>query len=152
MRDNELRGIVLEALYDQRRTDLVSFDQEFGQLPVPDGATESILRQLEKKGLINRPFKPLVGLGNGRITVYGIEVVEGKTSPPLSILFHQHNITIEGSSDVQIGTGNIQNVSDIKKLNSATDHSQASQDAPKSLFEWISKLVMDILKKFGLNV
>jgi hypothetical protein len=55
MPDSELRGVILEALYNQRRKDLVSLDQELGGLPVPHGATESILRQLVKKGL------PLIG-------------------------------------------------------------------------------------------
>jgi hypothetical protein len=151
MRDNELRGIILEALYNQRRKDLVDFETELGKLPLPDGAMESIVRQLEKKGLIERPFRPLSGLGKGRITAYGIEVVEETTSPPLSILF-QHHITVQDPSDVQIGTGDMQNVSDIKKMNTAIDHSQASQDAPKSLFERVSKLVMRILKKFGWNL
>jgi hypothetical protein len=150
MRDSELRGIILEALYNQRGRDLVDFETELGKLPLPDGAMESIVRQLEKKGLVERPFRPLSGLGKGRITVHGVEVVEGTTSPPLSILFQQH-IMVRDSSDVQIATGNIQNVSDIKETNTAIDHSQAGQDAPKSFFEPISKLLMRILKKFGLN-
>src|SRR5580704_6555737 len=86
MRDSELRGIILEALYKQRRKDLVNLDQELGGLPVPHGATESILRQLVKKSLVERPIQPLNRLGTGRITDYGIEVVQGRTSPPLSIL------------------------------------------------------------------
>jgi hypothetical protein len=147
MRDNELRGIILEALYNQRGRDLVDFETELGKLPLPDGA-ESIVRQLEKKGLIERPFRPLNGLGKGRITAYGMDVVEKTTSPPLSILFQQH-IEVQDSSDVQIGTGNMQNLSDIKKMNTAVDHSQASQDAPKSFVERISKLVMRILKNVG---
>jgi hypothetical protein len=49
MRDSELRGIILEALYNQRRKDLVSFDQELGGLPVPHGATESSLGSWRKK-------------------------------------------------------------------------------------------------------
>jgi len=79
MRDSELRGIILEALYNQRGRDLVDFETEIGKLPLPDGAMESIVRQLEKKGLVERPFRPLSGLGKGRITVYGVEVVEGTT-------------------------------------------------------------------------
>jgi hypothetical protein len=41
--------LLLEALYNQRRKDLVNLDQELGGLPVPHSATESILRQLGKK-------------------------------------------------------------------------------------------------------
>jgi hypothetical protein len=157
MRDNELRGIILEALYNQRRKDSVDFEAELGKLPLPDGAMESIVRQLEKKGLIERPFRTLTGLGKGRITAYGIEVVEGTTSPPLSILFQHFTTQVssdvqQDSSDIQIGTGNMQEVSAIMKMNTATEHSQPSQDAPNSFFEKISKLALRILKKFGLNV
>ena len=82
MRDSELRGVILEALYNQRRKDLVNLDQELGGLPVPHSATESILRQLVKKGLVERPIQSLNGLGNARMTAYGIDVVQGTTSPP----------------------------------------------------------------------
>jgi hypothetical protein len=67
MRDNELRGIILEALYNQRCRDLVDFETELGKLPLPDGAMGSIVRQLEKKGLIERPFRPLSGLKPARM-------------------------------------------------------------------------------------
>jgi hypothetical protein len=77
MRDSELRGLILEALYNQRREDLVNLDQEVGGLPVPHSATESILRQLVKKGLVEHPIQSLNGLGNARITAYGIDVVQG---------------------------------------------------------------------------
>src|SRR5437588_6267263 len=99
MRDSELRGVILEALYNQRRKDLVNLDQELGGLPVPHSATESILRQLVKKGLVERPIQSLNGLGNARITAYGIDVVQGTTRPPLSILLHQR-ITVQDVSDV----------------------------------------------------
>jgi hypothetical protein len=56
MRDSEWRGVILEALYNQRRKDLVNLDDDLGGLPVPQSATESILRQLVKKGLVERPI------------------------------------------------------------------------------------------------
>jgi hypothetical protein len=142
MRDNELRGLILEALYNQRRKDLVNLDDELGALPVPHGATESILRHLVKKGLLERPIQPLNGLGNGRITAYGIDVVQGTSSPPFSILLHQRN-TVE-----DVREGNIQNVSDTK-LNVPMDHSEAIQEKPKSSFERISKWWKYLMQKFG---
>jgi hypothetical protein len=153
MRDNELRGLILEALYNQRRNDLVNLDQELGALPVPRGATESIVRQLVKKGLVERPIQPLSGLGTGRITAYGIDVVQGTTRPPLSILLHQR-ITVQ---DVQVGEGNqnfsetkldIQNVSDTT-LDVPMDHSEASHDKPKSSLKRISKWWKHMMEKFG---
>ena len=142
MRDSELRGVILEALYNQHRKDLVNLDQELGGLPVPHSATESILRQLVKKGLIERPLQPLNGLGSGRITAYGIDVVQGTSRPPLSILLHQH-ITAQ---DVQVGEGN-QNVSDTK-LDVPMDQSEASHDKPKSSFERIRKWWKRMMEKF----
>jgi DNA-binding HxlR family transcriptional regulator len=56
MRDSEWRGAILEALYNQRRKDLINLDDDLGGLPVPQSATESILRQLVKKGLVERPI------------------------------------------------------------------------------------------------
>ena len=143
MRDSELRGIILEALFNQRGKDLVNLDQEFGGLPVPPGATESILRQLVKKGLVERPIQPLNGLGTGRITACGIDVVHGRINPPLSILLQQR-VTIQ---DEQVGERDIQNVSDTK-LNIPMDHPDASQAKPKSSFEQISKWWKHIMGKF----
>ena len=154
MRDSELRGLILEALYNQRRKDLVNLDQELGALPVSHSATESILRQLVKKGLIERPIQPLNGLGNARITACGIDVVQGTTRPPLSILLHQR-ITVQ---DVQVGEGNIQNFSDTKleiqnvsdtKLNVPMDHPEVSQDKPKSSFGRIRKWWKYLVERFG---
>ena len=76
-----------------------------------------------KKGLVERPIQSLNGLGNARITAHGIDVVQGKTSPPLSILLHAR-ITAQ---DVQVGEDNIQNVTDTK-LNVLINHSEASPD------------------------
>ena len=143
MRDSELRGIILEALYNQRGKDLVSLDQQLSRLPVSHGATESILRQLVKKRLIERPLQSLSGLGNARISAYGIDVVQGTTSPPLSILFRQH-ITVQ---NVQDDKGNKQNVSDTK-LNVPMVDSETSQNKPKSSFERISKWCKHIMQKF----
>ena len=154
MRDSELRGLILEALYNHRRKDLVNLDQEVGGPPLPHGATESILRQLVKKGLVERPIQPLNRLGNARITAYGIDVVQGTTSPPVSIVLHQRN-TVQ---DVQVGAGNIQNFSDTKlelqnvsdtTLDVPMDHSEASHDKPKSSFERISKWWKHMMEKFG---
>jgi hypothetical protein len=152
MRDNDLRGLILEALYNQRRKDLVNLDDEVGGLPVPHSATESILRQLVKKGLVERPIQSLNGLGNARITAYGIDVVEGTTSPPVSIVLHQR-ITVQ---DGQVGEGNIQNFSDTKldiqnvsdtTLDVPMDHSEASHDRPKSFFGRISNWWKRVMKK-----
>jgi hypothetical protein len=45
MRDSEVRGLILEALYNQRRKDLVNLDDEVGGPPLPHGATERFLQE-----------------------------------------------------------------------------------------------------------
>jgi hypothetical protein len=70
--------------------------------------------------------------------------IQGTTSPPLSILLHQR-ITVQ---DVQVGEGNIQNLSDTK-LSVPMDHSEVRQDKPKSSFERISKWLKYMMEKFG---
>jgi hypothetical protein len=100
-----------------------------------------------KKSLVERPTQPLSGLGNGRITGFGIDVVQGTTSPPLSILLHQR-ITVQ---DVQVGEGDIENVSDTK-LNVPMDHSEASKEKPKSSFERITKRMKYMIEKFWLDL
>jgi hypothetical protein len=152
MRDSELRGIIVRALYNQRRSDLVSFDQELGGLPVPDGATESILRQLQKKGLIERPVQALSGLGSGRITQAGIDVIEGKRKPPVSIIFQ--NAT---SSNLELGSASTQKDSILEsdvavdrfQGSVAMDHSYESEEKSTAPIGWMRKWVMDMLKKFG---
>jgi hypothetical protein len=49
MRDNELRGIILEALYNQRRRDLVDFETELGKLPLPGVLWRASLGSWRKK-------------------------------------------------------------------------------------------------------
>ena len=152
MRDSELRGIILRTLYSQRRRDLVSFDQELGGLPVPDGATESILRQLQKKGLIERPVQALSGLGSGRITQAGIEVIEGKRNPPVSIIF-QHatgpNLELDAANTENDGILKSDVVMDHSHDSVAVNHSHESQDKSKAPFGWMRKWVIDMLGKFG---
>jgi hypothetical protein len=119
MDDSELRGLVLNAIY-QRRGDgrLIDFDAlKLSSVPPKD--VERILSQLEEDGLIERTFRPLSGFGNGRITARGTGVIEGKESSSLAI-----QLVVR-----QSGAGNIQ------KVNVAAGQSQAGLTAaPRSSF------------------
>jgi hypothetical protein len=53
-------------------------------------------------------------------------VIEGSTKAPISISFDQ-SISVHGSSDVQIGSHNIEDIKiEIGKIVSAIDHSSAN--------------------------
>lgn len=131
MRDNELRGIILQKFYDVRHeTDAVNLSDLAGWFPqINPNVIFNICGQLEENGLIK--WQALRGnnnnmFGRGKITSEGVDVIEGNKAPPISII--SHNYHIEGSSNVQIGSGNIQNADvDIGKLIAAVDHSNASE-------------------------
>ena len=78
MGDDELRGLVLDAIYQRRRDGLINFDSLTFPPLVLARDRERILSQLEDDNLIERTFRPLSGLGRGRITARGTRVREGK--------------------------------------------------------------------------
>lgn len=124
MKDNELRGIILQKFYDVRHeTDAVNLFDLAGWFPQIDpNVIFNICEQLRESGLIK--WQALRGnnnmFGRGKITSEGVDVIEGNKAPPISI--HVNN-----SQNVQIGEQNIQNVNfDIGKLITAVDHSNAS--------------------------
>jgi hypothetical protein len=66
-------------------------------------------------------------------------------------------VTLSNSPHAQVGTGNVQNFSDIGKLITAVDSADANnteKEEAKSLLEKLTnnKVVLAILKRFGLNV
>ncbi len=152
MKDSELRGLVLRALYDRRKQNLVSFKNLVPN--VPDMEVSRILRQLEDSGLITWGFKDIgTGLGSGQITSYGTEIIEGEAAPPIAITMIDNSIKVTDSSGVQIGQGNVQNVTlDIEKLMVAIDHSnvsEAEKTEAKSLLRSAleNSTVMEVLGK-----
>src|SRR4051812_38749244 len=125
MNDEELRGTVLKIMFDLRHQDHVNYDEALKLPDIPDNVLRSILRQVEEEALIETIFRPVGGLGIGKIRKYGIDVVTGKATSPVPLII-DHSITIHSSSNVVIGNNNLQGVSlDIEKLNSAIDGSRA---------------------------
>ena len=109
MKDNELRGIVLQKLYELRakrivRTGYVNFD------PVPRDAVGRILEQLREHGLVDwRPMVSSAGAGNAKITARGIDVVEGTDIPPIAVHVDQSlHYTFQNSDRNIIGDANTQ--------------------------------------------
>ncbi|MGA8572592.1 MAG: hypothetical protein ACLP7A_03835 [Desulfobaccales bacterium] len=93
MKDNELRGVILEKFYEKRR------DRFFAPIPKdfdPPIASEDLYRisdQLGQHSLIK--FDPINGMEGiiavGRITAYGVDIVEGAGSgSPISIVITQN--------------------------------------------------------------
>jgi|ERR1700736_117739 len=130
MNDTEIRGIVLRKFYDKRREGRVRLSStNFGE--TADFDEQDLFRaceQLAELGLIEwRPVRLLSGTvnGDGKIKAPGIDVIEGKSKAPASITLDQ-SISVHGSSNVQIGSHNIQDFS--VQIVSAIDHSAASDE------------------------
>lgn len=116
MKDGDLRGIILEKFYEVRNLQ-PSWVNPLGLpglgLMEPDrNRLLNICEQLGEHGLIH--WKSLntmntVG-GMGKISASGVDVVEGTARAPITVFLHDHSISVTGSSNVQIGDSNIQDV------------------------------------------
>jgi hypothetical protein len=134
MRDNDLRGIVLQHFYEVRHRDddMTSLEEIVAaSLPGEVQRVGNICDQLSQYGLIEwTPLKAMMGTiaGMGRITAAGVDVIEGTALSPITITLHDHSVSVSGSN-VQIGNNNSQTVNmTIDKMVSAIDHSSASMD------------------------
>jgi hypothetical protein len=138
MKDNELRGIVLQKYYEKRRDGIFQWfectDEESGASFSQVG--EDLMRicdQLGEHGLIDwTPSQD--GMGNtvagfGKISAFGVDVVEGTAKSPITITFvnQGQHIHISNSSNVQIGDSNSQHVSHrVGQFENAIDNSNYS--------------------------
>lgn len=93
MKDNELRGVILERLYEYRHHEprFHSWtNSDLAALGVGENVLFGICDQLGEHGLIE--WKPVRGLngtygGMARVTAHGVDVVERTGSSNLSISF-----------------------------------------------------------------
>lgn len=141
MKDVELRGIILRQYYENRRGQLfLPKPNDF----IPPIASEDILaisdqlaehRLLEWK-VIRRHGKIAVGLG--KITAFGINVVEGEATPDIKVEFvHSKTVNVTGSSNVVVGNHNNltinQHVSELARLIDDSDGTVEQKAEAKSL-------------------
>jgi len=87
MKDNELKGVILERFYEMRREKYFQPKADHFNPPIPPEDLYRICDQLFEHGLIH--WKPIYGSrrvylgGVGQITANGVDIVEneGKNSP-----------------------------------------------------------------------
>jgi len=134
MKDNEIRGVLLQRYYDRRREQYIDIEPDELPVPITKDDILYVSSQLADHGLIE--FKPALSgqgqivAGRGHILAPGVDVVENEgAGAPIQISFDQStNITVENSSNVQLGKGNIQGETiNIQKLVMAIDDANASQ-------------------------
>lgn len=168
MKDNELRGLILRKYYDKRREGWFQWsDEDFKDLPdtVEFDAVDlfRVCDQLGEHGLIE--WNGVQGGGGqtiggaGKISAYGVDVIEGHAKSPISVVFDQSRyISVSESSNVQIGDSNIQDVAVyLEKLITAIDDSSgtsAQKEEAKSLLKKFLEhpLVVSIAKGLASTI
>lgn len=115
MKDSEIRGIVLRKFYDLRK-DNGFYRLDEGDLDhVDDDDYNRIGRQLGDHGLIEW-HTSLSNDGSGRITAFGVDVIEGDTASSLPIYLRSNSPTSQGPHKIQLEqlNGIIQHLGDMK--------------------------------------
>lgn len=133
MKDTELRGILLQCYYEKRREPMFTPAIEDFHEKITLEDICAVSEQLGEHGLITwKDIKRVNGIsfGFGKITAFGIDVVEGVTTPDIKVEFVQNkSINITGSSNVIVGDHNKQNISHhVTEIARAIDASQATPE------------------------
>jgi hypothetical protein len=133
MKDTELRGILLQKYYEHRRGRYFLPKPEEFDVPISEIDIIAVSSQLGEHGLLDwKELKTLNSIwGNGKISAFGIDVVEGAAKPDIKVEFVQNKtVTISGSSNVIVGDHNQQNISHhVTALEKAIDASSATPEA-----------------------
>jgi hypothetical protein len=110
MKDTQLRGIILAKYYDRRRGEIFTPKPEDFDPPIAIDDILAISDQLGQHGLIEwKVLKRFGGIaaGIGKISAFGIDVVEGEATPDIKVEFVQSKtINVTGSSNVVVGDHN----------------------------------------------
>ena len=132
MKDTQLRGIVLAKYYESRRGHAFTPESSDFDPPIEMETILSISDQLGEHGLIKwEAIKFLDGTatGFGKITAFGIDVVEGEATPDIKVEFVQNKtVNISGSSNVIVGDSNTLSITNhIEALSKVINDSNSTE-------------------------
>lgn len=146
MKDSDLRAIVLQSFYEERRHTA----KIWGRKDIPSGIEPvdffDICGQLAQQNYIDwKPIKDIHTItgGRGKITASGVDVVEGNTRPLIAITFAQsRNVNVSNSHNVQIGDRNsLSNIINVEELNAAIARSDFSESDKAEAKSRLGKLL-----------
>lgn len=110
MKDTQLRGVILKKYYERRRGKHFTPKPEDFDPPIEIEDILAISDQLGQHLLIEwKALKQFGGIaaGLGRISAFGIDVVEGEATPDIKVEFVQNKtINVSSSSNVVVGDHN----------------------------------------------
>lgn len=133
MKDTQLRGVILAKYYERRRGQLFTPKPDDFDPPIAIEDILAISDQLGQHGLIEwKVLKNFGGIaaGLGKISAFGIDVVEGEATPDIKVEFVQNKtINVSGSSNVVVGDHNQMSVTQhIAELARAIDNSNGTPE------------------------
>jgi len=150
MKDSELRAIVLQKFYEERRRTVKIWVPN--DVPAGIDAVDffDVCSQLAQHGLIDwspqmEMFK--IKSGRGKITAGGVDVIERTATSPITITLEHHQaVSITGSNNI-VGNHNSINVDEISTAISHSSFSEAEKAEAKSLLQKIgeNKLLNTVL-------
>jgi len=148
MSDSELRKLVLKKYYDRRREGFIDLQpSDFDGMISHDDILYAS-GQLAQDDLIEWHAAPdhrgRAAKGVGKIALRGIKTVDGEVQTPANTVldFSTH---INGSRNVQVGTGNVQTVNSaefvkaIENLIKAIQNSPASEEEKKGMKQMLAE-------------
>lgn len=151
MQDKEMRGLVLQRLYDIRHTKDKAGPHDFDDLHLRLDVLCNILKQLVQEGSVNwKPVRSGMGMGYetfiANITVHGSKVIEGIEQSKLEIKIDR-SINIH-ATNMHIGDINIDAEKIAANINSASATVTEKEEA-KSL---LRKLMDNPILKGALEM
>ena len=142
MKDADMRAVILGKYYKLRK------DEHYYKLTDDDldgiefTEYERIGGQLGEYGYLDWHNSIGGGHGQGRITARGVDIIEGTAHPLIGITMNDHSVSVHGSTNVQIGSGNtIKTSADIGRIEQAIDRlpiTEHEKAETKSLLSRIS--------------
>lgn len=146
MKDTELRGLLLQVFYKRRREHwFLPKAQELG-VEVSEEDILQVCDQLAQHGMLE--WKSLKSHGNvnagmGKISAFGIDVVEQEAKPDIKVTFVQNqNINISGSTNVVVGDHNTQAITQtVRGLISIIESSSAPPEQQAEAKSLLRKLL-----------
>jgi hypothetical protein len=165
MTDNELRGIVLQKFYERRREgNIIPKPEDFS--PVPSEDLFRICEHLGHYDLLDWKSSPKQSnpyFGLGKISAYGVNIIENNEKPPIGIKFVQ-NISVRNSQAFQIGNGNIQSfsfvieniINQIEQANTSAEEKREAKSRLKAFLEHplvtsvLGGLALELIKRLGI--
>ncbi len=131
MKDTQLRGVILAKYYERRRGQIFTPKPKDFDPPIANEDILAISDQLGQHGLIEWKVQKSFGhihAGLGKISAFGIDVVEGEATPSIKVEFVQNKtINVSGSSNVVVGDHNQMSVTQhIAELARVIDNSNGT--------------------------